>query len=348
MAFIDLTNQLVGEMGGTLSPFLADTHVSQAWREIQAERQWSFLQADGAVVCPAQVTAGSVSITQYSATVTCNATASAALLAIGATTSSDAFTPPALTNMQIRFGGTGNASFSGQIYNIASVDDSVPTAVVLTLDRVVVQPTNATSGYQCYRCYVKPPVDDFLSWQSFVDMTNGWALRLNLTATYFDRMDPQRQSQGQAYAVGSFLGNPELQPRPQYELWPAPTSGQTFYVRYRRMGSVFLNQTDSQPPIIPDSLILHRARGWYTYPWAAANVGRQPTLRGVGWVSMTMDAKKMYSEELQKTKMQDNQQEQTSVWNTGHGLRRGNGFDYKGMTGLVIDATWLSSHLVPF
>lgn len=339
MSLQSLSSELVGVVPG-LSPFLADSFVNRALRDILDARKWSFLQSDGAIICPTQVTAGTANITQYSATVTMDADASAALIALGAT--------PGLTNLQIRFGGTGNASFSGQIYSIIAADTTTdPTAVVLTLDREVVQTTNTTTGYQVYRCYVKPPVDDFLTWQSVVDMTNGWTLKKNFTSTYFDSRDPQRMAQGLGYYIGGYKGNPELQPRPQYEIWPHPTSGQTFYARFRRRGEPLFESADTQPEMIPDQLIQHRVHGWYAYPWAASNVSRFPALRGAGWVSLTLDAKKMYQDDLLKAKQQDDEQELQTVWDRGHGLRRRGG-GFKGIVDFPIDSNYMQSHLVNF
>lgn len=338
MSFSSLSSELVGRLPG-LSPFLADTFCSRAWREIRDERLWSFLQDDCGVVCPTQVVAGTVNITQFSATVVCDATASAALLAITLPSPLD------LTAMQIRFGGTGDAAQTGQIYSITDFDDTDPAALELTLDRVVVQTTNAVSGYQCFRCYIKPVVEDFLAWQSLVDMTNGWSLRLDYTSTAFDRRDPQRQAQGLAYYCGAFKGNPGTQPRPQYELWPVPTSGQTFYGRFRRQGADFFDATDTQSPIIPDSLIIERALGYHAYPWAAQNVGAFPAFQKNNWPSLMLQSKQAYQQDLLRAKKQDDEQELQTVWARGHGLVHGTP-GFKGMTNYPIDAAFLQSHLV--
>ena len=338
MSFQSLSNELSGTLPG-LSPILADTYINRAWRDVRDARLWSFLQTDGSIVCPTQITTGTIAITMFSDAVTCDAAASAALVAVVAN--------PGLTKMQIRFGGLNNASFAGQVYSIIAADTTNPAAYALTLDREVAQATNPTSGFQCYRVYVRPPVDDFLTWQSFVDMTNGWALRRDYTSTYFDARDPQRQAQGLAYYLGSFKGNPELDPKPQYELWPAPTSGQTFYMRFRRQGEDFFNPADTQPVLIPDQLIMQRALGWYAYPWAAQQVGRMPAFRGVGWVNLTLTAQANYAQELIVAKRQDDNQEVQTIINLGHGLRRGRG-GFKGIGAYPIDANFIQSHLVNF
>ena len=284
MSWQSLSAELTGFLPG-LSPFLADTFINRAWRDVRDARLWSFLLEDCGIFCPTQITAGTVSIAQFSNLVHCSTAASHALLAVSLPAPLD------LTALQIRFGETGTTAQTGQVYSIIDFDGS-GGGLTLTLDRVVMEPTNASAGYQVYRCYIRPVVDDFLRWESLVDMTNGWYLRLNYTSTYFDHRDPQRQAQGLAYYCGAFKGNPELQPKPQYELWPVPTSGQTFYGRYRRQGEDFSNPADELPVIIPEDLVIHRALGYHAYQWAAANVGSFPAMRGPNWLALMLDEKR--------------------------------------------------------
>lgn len=353
MAFLDLTAELTGVLPG-LSPPLAEKYINRAWSEIRSARLWSFLVADGVVVCPVQVTTGAAAITQYSRTITLNAAASAALLSqslLGAV--------PGLTNLQMRFNPVNVSPASSQVYSIVAVDTTVLTALVLTMDRIVVESTDPASGYQCYRAYVTPPVPDFLAWQSVVDMTNGWKLRVDFTSSGFDARDPQRQAQGQAYCLGSYVGNRILDPvtgtvvpnpnvdagTPVYELWPHPTSGQTFYTRFRRKGEDFVNPTDTQPAAISDALIIQRALGWHAYQFAMANVAHYPTFKGVNWVQLINAARSYYKDELLDAKRNDDETALQTVWNRGHGLRSGRG-GFKGMTDYPIDANFIQSHLV--
>lgn len=342
MSYLDMSSELVGRLPG-LDPFLADTFLNRAWSKICRARNWSFLEEICSIVCPVQVTAGSIAITQFSATVTCDAAASAALLAISLPS------PLTLTALQIRFGGTGNTGTVGQVYSITAYDDTDPAAVVLTLDRVVVQATNAESGYQVYRAYIKPTVDDFLTWTGFVDMTNGWNLWKNFRSEGFDATDPQRASQGLAYCIGAFKGNPGTQPRPQYELWPHPVSGQVFLGRFKRQGQAFTAATDVQPPIIPDELIIEGALGYHAYRWAAENVGRIPQLKGPNYAQLMVESRREYNELLLAAKRQDNETQLQDVWARGHGLiTGGRGGVFKGMQGFVVDSAYLQSHLVNF
>ena len=81
MSFQSMAAELTGVIPG-LSPFLADSFILRAWRDIRDKRLWSWLQTEAGIFCPTQVTTGTVAVTQFSDTVTCDADASAALLAI--------------------------------------------------------------------------------------------------------------------------------------------------------------------------------------------------------------------------------------------------------------------------
>ncbi len=355
MALIDLVGELTGVIPG-LSPILAQTYINRAYQEIRNQRNWSFLVTDGVVVCPGVVTDGSVNVTQYLATVTLDVDASAALLpqtVVGSV--------PGLLQLQIRFGSTPIAS---QIYSIVAFDITTPTAIILTLDRPVVEGTNAASPYQCYRCYVIPPIPDFKTWVALTDYTNSFSLtgnRLNGTSAQFDLRDPQRSSQGLAYWLGAWGGNRTGNPItgatvpnatvdasvPVYELWPHPTQGQVFYARFRRKGDPLINPSDELPEQIPDELVMSRALGWHGYPWAQANVGHYPMLKGANWPTLMMQARRSYAELLLDAKRNDNEQQLQDVWSRGHGLRTRR-WDFKGVGDYPIDADFLQSHLVRF
>ena len=132
---------------------------------------------------------------------------------------------------------------ASQIYSITNYDATVPAAVVLTLDRVVQEATDAASTYQFFRNLIVPTLPDFLRWVSFVDYANSIALtgnRLTQSSAIFDSMDPQRTANGLAYQLGMWGGNRVDDPTtgstipqslsdsgtPIYELWPVPTTGQ--------------------------------------------------------------------------------------------------------------------------
>lgn len=356
MALLDMVAELTGVLPG-LSPLLAQKYVQRAFLEVLNKRNWSFLVTDGVAVCPPAITDGSVALTQYSTDVTLDTDASAAIAAQLVPGS-----VPGILQLQIRFGG---APTNGPVYSIVDFDDSTPTAVVLTLDRIVVESTNASSTYQIYRCYLTPPIADFLRWESIVDVPNAIAIvgdRLRLTSAELDRRDPQRASQGLAYFLASWGGNRVSDPvtgdtnpnatvdasTPIYELWPHPVSGQTFFVRFRRKGETLLNQTDELPQQIPESLVIARALGWHAYPFAQANVSNFPTFKNAAWVNLIAMARQNFAELLLDAKRNDNASQLQDVWNRGHGLRTFKPFGRFGDMAYPIDSNFLQSHLIRF
>lgn len=309
MSYLDLAATLVGELPG-LSPFLAENYITNAVRDVFKERLWSFLIKETAYTLPAQITAGTVTYTQFQTTVTLNAAASAAVTPYIAGT-------PLLTQMQIRFNGLS-------LYNITAVNTAAPTALVLTVDRAIQETGGTGIAYQVYRCYITAPSSDFLRWESFDDFQHGYAIfgdRLEMARRDFDRRDPQRQSQGQSFYVGENKG--VVTSTPLYELWPHPTNGQTFTVTYRGKGLApdFSSATDAQPPMIPDSLILIRAKGWYAYPWANVNKGAFPRFVRTDWLASIVDAKRQYVIDLNGIKNQDDEQALQRVYSRGRGSR---------------------------
>ncbi len=339
MSYQSLSAELSGYLPG-LSPLLAGKHINSAWRDIRDSRLWSFFLVEDAVATPAQITAGTLSITQYSNIVTADATASAAIAAIGTSVEIP------YEVLSFRFGGSGTTS---QIYNIVSVDSTVPTALVFTLQRVIMEATAAASEYICYRPYIAAPQADFLRWDAFVDMVNGWDLNKKCTSRDFDKRDPQRQAYGQAYNIGYFKASEDVPSVPMYELWPGPTTGQSFYVRYQIRGVDFSSPTDVQPYGIPDQLILQQALAYYSYPWAQMNAGHFPAMQKVNWSSMIEQARQAIHGRpgsnrpglLQAAIRQDDNMATRSVLRRGHGLRtRSLGAPFP------IDANFIQSHLV--
>lgn len=302
MSYADLSTELAGVLPG-LSPLLAATYIRRAWREIRDERNWSFKTAQASLVCPPLIQAGTVARIQGSTSVTFDATASTALAPYITGT-------PLITQMQVRFTG-------GPLYRILAVTQIFPTTV--TLDRAVSEATNAAATYQVYRAYVSPPVTDFTRWDSLEDFANGITIagdRLTRTSVYFDQLDPQRTSVGFAQYLGSVVA--DTLGLPIYELWPAPTGGQTFLVTFRRTGVEFTNPDDLQPAVIPDSLIISRALGWHAGIWAKANQGRFAPLLKVDVTGLITTSRQQYALDLNTIKLQDDDLALESVYNRGH------------------------------
>jgi hypothetical protein len=170
----------------------------------------------------------------------------------------------------------------------------------------------------------------------------------------FDRVDPQRTAQGDAYYCGYFraagpYGNANTpdpnveQGSPIYELWPHPTSGRAFYVRFIQHGWELFQPTDALPPLIDEAIVLQRAYGWHAYPFAMANVGNFPSMKGVNWPFLINDAKNEYKRLLMDAKKDDDAQGLQSIWNRGHGLRPGTG-----TLPFPVDAQFIQQHLLNF
>ena len=310
------------------------------------------------LVCPGEIITGTVATVQFTNTVTFDAAASAAL--------QDQITgavEPGILNLQFRPAATAPAA--SQLYGIIAVNNAVPTAVVLTLDRIIVEATNATGTYSIYRALFVPPIADFKMWEAFVDPGNAITLtrnRMTATSADFDRMDPQRTATGLSYWVGAWgairdIGAGVLAPinngsttvgQPVYELWPVPTTGQTWYVRLRRKGPTLVDPDDTQIAGIPDNLIVQRVLYEHGYPFAASNVANFPSFRGAAWTLLITNARASYRKELldQKRNDQETQLQSTDIWNRGHGLRSPTPFGRFDTPGYPIDSAFLQSHLI--
>jgi hypothetical protein len=240
-----------------------------------------------------------------------------------------------------------------------------PAAIILTLSQPVQESTNATSTYQIYRCYVIPPMDDFLRWETIVDPANAITMkgnRLTRSSAEFDVVDPQRSSQGLAYNLGAWGGNRIADPvtglttpnatvdagTPIYELWPHPTTGQNFFCRIRRRGETLVAVTDTQPPTISDAMVIQCALYAYIYPFAMANVANFPQFKNANWPMLITAARNEYRTELLDAKRADNETQLQDVSNLGHGLRTRVPFGRYQEGPYPIDSNFLQSHHIRF
>ena len=321
MAYADLAAALQGDVP-SLSYLLALQHIKRAYRDILDAREWSFLAAEDSVICPPEITAGSVAITQGSLDVLPDATALAEV----------ALSWPAgvpLTGAQIRFPDSG-------LYTLVQT-----SATPWQVDRPVSEPSSLTSTYQLYQAYITAP-SDFKRWDALVDVPNGIVIdsgNLTLSQAELDARDPQRQSEGQALMLAWI--SPDQTGLPRFELWPHPTSGQTFLAHYRSRGAGFIARNDVQPTVIPDGLVLQRAYGWNTYPWAAANAVRLPQLGGnkIAWTTLILEAKTAYKTLFAQAVRDDEATAPQRVWNRGTGIR-GRSLP----NGVVADSNWIQRH----
>lgn len=283
MPFLEYYTELIHRFP-TLSPFLAQRFVNRARADIYRQRRWSFLTSEGVLTVPAAITAGSVTVTQHSATVTPNATAIAALDSAGAS--------PLLGRRQFSLGA------GSPVYNISSYDGAT-----ITLDRPYREATAAGSTYQVFSCYFDPPSTDFVGFLAVKDVQNNYNLRLNFTYREINRFDPQRSTTGEPLYLASFV--PDSSATPRYELWPHPSTAKSYHALYYRRGLDWTANTETLAPVIPESLLMERA-AFYAYKWAL-ETGNQPSGKIVDWRFLMQQSQTTFTEQLRQAARDDNE-----------------------------------------
>lgn len=275
---------LAAELSGNvpkLPSILALKHINRAYSQIRDKRLWSFLIGETGVffpdILPSPAASGStVSVTYGSTSVVGDAAAAADW-------STQIIGPPVpLIQRQFRVGN------GGPIYNITAISTTTNANDTLTLDLPYGEVTDATATFSIYRCYAPAPVQRFKRWQTVFDPVNGYPLRVNLPRLYVDIEDPTRGCQGQAYRVVNY--KTQADGTPIFEFWPHPTTQITYHALYETRGSD-LGLADSLPMQIPDDLVIDWSLAYFTYPWANANVGRFPELRGTNWLALALESK---------------------------------------------------------
>ena len=269
----DLSNELRGYIP-SLSPFLAQKFIQRSWQDIQDSDDWSFLEAMTIIQAPPMVSAGTITFTQFQNTITCDATASAA------------FTPLILANP---FPLTAQTNSSGQpligtgyqirmtagpLYSIIAADTTNPTAIVLTVDRIINEPSAATVGYRSYRAYIGAPSSDFLSWTSVTNVAQGYTIRgrrLSGSQDQLNAVDPQRDSTEDMYFMFTLYA--DANGMPVKEAWPGPVNQQGYIGMYKRRGIV-LSATQDIPGNFPVNCLLERAK-MYAAQWKATQKREQ-------------------------------------------------------------------------
>lgn len=289
--FLHHYNELIGYSGDLLSPDLARTLVQRAHRDILESRSWSFLFEEGVLQAPQSITAGSISVDQFSTQVQADADARAEL---------DLVTMDIpMGTRQFRVGTTT------RIYNIESYD---PGTGIITLKEPFSEPSLTDSSYSIFKCYYLPPKVgtrvDFLRFITVRDLTNGRPLRLNVQKKELDRRDPMRTSTEPPLVVSSFKADSNGDPL--YELWPIPTAARAYVCLFTRRGQELEDDSDQLVYPLTDELLATRAQ-YHLCHWAEMNKGAYPTLRATDWRFLMGELSSRYERLLLNCKKQDDE-----------------------------------------
>lgn len=287
-------NNLVAELVGTvprLSALNAQKLVNRAWQRILDLRLWSFnVVVDAQIWVPDVITAGTLTTTFGSTTVTADAAAAAAFNAVALAT-------PPLAGLgigrQIRMANTSGLSApTGPNYNIATWD-GINT---LKLDRPFGEGSLANAAYQCLKCYFSAPGFPYTSpnspdknlvrFMSIINRLDGYAFRgynLNWSQEQLNAIDPQRGGQGDAYVQANYGRNADG--TPMFELYPSPVVQTTYNATYVTRWPLLTSAQDL--PVVPYELadcVGFLAR-YFAAQWALANVATFEDLGKTNWVA---------------------------------------------------------------
>ena len=275
----------------SIEPLALPPLARRAYRDIRNKRKWSFLMVQGQFFVPNQITAGSVTTTQFSPLVVGDATAAAAWIAIAL----PAVPQPTITQRQFRLTG-------GPIYNIIAFD-GVNT---ITLDRPFTEASVSLLSYMVYLPYVPAPVADFVKFLSIADPLNDYRfLRRNLfrTTEEINRRDPNRTAFSEPICSAShdYTTLPGGVRVPRFEWWPHPIQEINYNVAYQIRGELL--DTDPIPSQISDATIIARARFYgYSFQITQPNVPRDQ-ISGIVQAQRTVSAE--YADLLQQDVRED-------------------------------------------
>lgn len=162
-------------------PDLSQDLIRDAFNQLVARRQWSWLTKPNTFYAPTYVTTGTISTTNGSAVVTGSGTAWTA----------------GYTGIQMRIGSVGGSAYP--TYSIIQV----PSTTSIVLDRPWVGPSLTGSQYTIFQCYFPVP-SDFQEFYSVINPTANYRLNHLATQAEFDSYDPQRAQSGIAYALAFY------------------------------------------------------------------------------------------------------------------------------------------------
>lgn len=304
MSLGDMIYELQGSVVGMDAAY-SKTLINEAWADVRRLGGWSFQFAQTGFTVPGFLATGTVTLTFGSLQVIGDANASAAWASASQYGS-------LITQRQFRSGGVSGA---GTIYDIVSIDFTILTAAVITLDRAFTDPLanmpgpDANQKYSIYQPYITAPVADFDRWLSVLDIANSGWLMVRGDRRAIGRDDPQRQIFSNPNCLlglgADARQNSSTFGWQRYELWPGPQNQYVYQAWFLKTGADLLNLPDTLPIGIPESMVKAKARV-RCYEQAEANKDPQ-TPRGMGadYRFLIGAALAQYERELKYARLRD-------------------------------------------
>jgi hypothetical protein len=266
--FRQMTGELL-EHNADLPVQMAKRFIQNSYRRIVDSRNFYGMLVKGQVNVPNATTIGTVAVFNGSNNVTGTGTAWA----------------NSLIGQQFRIG------FSTPIYTIVNV----LSATVLVLDLPWGGPTQASLGYQIFQSIVSfgGNIKRILA---AVNQIQGYRLALNIPQEVLNIYDTWRTNMGWTTLVANYAPSPTGSP--QFELYPPPTFQQSFpFLAYTQPPDL-INDGDSPVVSIRSDVIMYGA-----IPQALLFRGKESKYYDP---QTAQYYQKMYENELQKNKMNDN------------------------------------------
>jgi hypothetical protein len=302
MSLGSMRQELLGAVPGC-NFGLATTKINEALAAVQNENVFSFQLQQNGWLTPgllggtntAFLSPGTITVTPYTTTITGDATASAAWMA-------NILNPPLLTQQQIRI-----PYFS--LYNIIAADATVPTAVVLTIDRPWMEPAQINSSYMIYQAYYAAP-PGFKRWYYISDTTNNcymdwWSFtQTDLSEQDAERTDFDEPTNVVPYQMDTRAGSATYG-QMLFELWPHPISVLPYTFSCQANWPALQNPSDIVPYPLTDELIKLRAYEML-YLWKESQKGDDMERgSGANWQFLVQAMRAEYDDRLKRIRNMD-------------------------------------------
>lgn len=328
--FNDMIQRMLIEVPGVTSS-QAKTLLNDALGLIYDSQYWSWQIKENGWLTPGLLfpsgpgtSTGTITAVPYTPTVTGNAVSSAAWAAYIAGANL-----PLFTQLQIR-------SPYYSLYNIISVNQSNPSAIVLTLDRPWMEPGGVLS-YMIYQAYFPVPVSDFKRFLTARDTTNNAPMNFwQYSQKDLSRIDPERT----IFDTPGYIIPYEVDQRPGsatlgsmlYELWPHPVSVLPYTYSYLRRGPLLVNPTDTVPYPLTEECLNWRAKE-VAYLFKEAQKGEHMDRgHGANWQFLAESAREEYKTALKPIRERDRDLYELyfnrispDLWNAGQPFSNQNG-----------------------